>query len=346
MDHAAVVGFDTATIDRWLPSVVELVPPLTWTRLPGGHSNLTYQIDDASGRQIVLRRPPLGHLLPKAHDMGREHRVISGLWPTSVPVPEPFAFVDDRALCDTPFYVMGKVQGVALLTGERARRWLTADGRRRIGISFVDVLATLHSFDPGAVGLSGLGRPDGYVARQLTTWYGSWTASIDAAAHDDPRIHALFERLSSEVPAQGPGRVVHGDYGLHNVLVSADGEVTAVLDWEIATLGDPLADFAYALNAWAEPEDVDATNPDPPSAVSGFARRDELIEHYADATGADMRDLPYYRAFNSFKTACILHGVYSRYRAGQKSSEGVDLAAIFARMERAVTAADEMSACG
>jgi aminoglycoside phosphotransferase (APT) family kinase protein len=344
MHDPAVVGFDTATIDRWLPTVVDLVPPLTWTRLPGGHSNLTYQVDDASGRQLVIRRPPLGHLLPKAHDMGREHRVISGLWATAVPVPEPIAFVDDRDLCDTPFYVMGKVDGEALMTGELARQWLTPDGRQRIGVSFIEVLATLHSLDPGDVGLSDLGRPGGYVSRQLATWYGSWTASIDAAAHDDPRVHALFEWLSSHVPDQGSGRIVHGDYGLHNVLVSADGEVTAVLDWEIATLGDPLADFAYALNAWAEPGDVDEITPDPPSAVAGFCSRDDLVDGYVAATGADVRDLAYYRMFNYFKTACILHGVYSRYRAGQKSSEGVDLEALFARMQRAVSSAEELSA--
>lgn len=344
MDATTVVGFDVPVIEGWLATVTEVVPPITWERLPGGHSNLTYLLRDSSGREMVIRRPPQGDLLPKAHDMWREYRIIDGLWPTAVPVAEPIAFCDDRAICDTHFYVMGKVEGEALYSGEVVSAWLDEPARRRAGEMFVDVLAALHSIDPADVGLAELGRPDGYVARQLKTWYGSWNASIEYAQHDEPRVHELHALLSSQIPEQGPGRIVHGDYGPHNSLFSRTGEVLAVLDWEIATLGDPLADFAYSLNAWTEPGDAGVYGADPPTALPGFPSRAELTERYAAATGADLSQLAFYRSFNSFKTACILHGVYARYRAGQKSTEGIDLPMLFARIGLSLDSAAVMAA--
>jgi aminoglycoside phosphotransferase (APT) family kinase protein len=342
MDSAnAVVGFDPAVIDAWLPTVTEVTPPITWQRLPGGHSNLTYLLTDDAGRELVIRRPPQGELLPKAHDMWREYRIIDGLWPTAVPVAQPISYQDDRALCEVHFYVMGKVDGAALYSGEEVRAWLSEDARRHAGESFVDTLAALHAVDPESVGLAELGRPDGYVARQLKTWYGSWTASVPYAEHDDPRVHELHALLAANIPPQGPGRIVHGDFGPHNCMFTSRGDLAAVLDWEIATLGDPLADFAYSINAWVEPGDAGVYGADPPTALPGFPSRDELIARYAATTGADLSDLAYYRCFNSWKTACILHGVYARYRAGQKSTEGVDLGALFARIGLSLDAASE-----
>jgi aminoglycoside phosphotransferase (APT) family kinase protein len=276
--------------------------------------------------------------------MWREYRIIDGLWPTAVPVAEPITYADDRALCATHFYVMGKVEGAALYTGAEVAEWLDESARHRAGESFIDTLAALHSIDPADVGLAELGRPENYVARQLTTWYGSWTASIGAAAFDDERIHSLHSMLMERIPAQGPARVVHGDFGPHNCLFSGSGEVTAVLDWEIATLGDPLADMAYSINAWIEPGDTIAEGVDPPTALPGFPSRDDLIARYAATTGADLSDLPYYRTFNSFKTACILHGVYARYRAGQKSTEGVDMDLLFSRMRLTIDTAEQAAA--
>lgn len=339
-----VVGFDVEVIDAWLPTVSDVTPPVEWERLPGGHSNLTYLLRDAVGRELVIRRPPQGELLPKAHDMWREYRIIDGLWPTAVPVAEPITYVDDRELCDVHFYVMGKVEGVALYTAEEVAGWLDEPARQRAAESFIDTLAALHAIDPADVGLAELGRPDAYVARQLKTWYGSWNASIEAARHDEARLHELHDLLVSRMPEQGPGRVVHGDFGPHNCLFSADGQVTGVLDWEIATLGDPLADMAYSINAWVEPGDPGVYGADPPTALPGFPSRDDLIARYAAATGADLSNLAYYRAFNSFKTACILHGVYARYMAGQKSTEGVDLPVLFARIGLSLDNAVAMAA--
>jgi aminoglycoside phosphotransferase (APT) family kinase protein len=293
---------------------------------------------------MVIRRPPEGELLPKAHDMQREYRVIDGLWPTDVPVAQPIAYVDDPELCDVHFYVMGKVEGSALYTGEEVQGFLDEAARAAAGESFIDTLATLHSIDPAEVGLAELGRPDGYVARQLKTWYGSWNASIPFADYDDPRAHELHDMLAAKAPEQGPGRVVHGDFGPHNCMFNASGEVTGVLDWEIATLGDPLADFAYSINAWVEPGDGGVYGADPPTVLPGFPSRDDLIERYASRTGADLSDLPYYRSFNAWKTACILHGVYARYQAGQKSTEGIDVPALYDRfllsLDRAAEFAD------
>ncbi|WP_040493989.1 phosphotransferase family protein [Ilumatobacter nonamiensis] len=328
---SAVIGFDVGRVERWMAESTRVEPPCTWRRLEGGHSNLTYELTDSAGREFVIRRPPEGDLLPKAHDMWREFRVIDALHPAGVPVAEPIGFCDDRDVCDRHFYVMGKVGGEALYTAEQTAPRLDERARAAVGESFVGVLAHLHSIVPADVGLDDLGRHEGYVARQLRTWYGSWTASAEAAEYDDDRVHALHERLTAQIPEQGPARVVHGDYGVHNVMVDDTGTVVAVLDWEIGTLGDPLADFAYALNAWVEPGDGPSAAT-APTALPGFSSRADLVRYYADRTGADLSDLGYYRSFNSFKTACIIHGVYARYKLGMKSTEGVDMDLLFSRI--------------
>lgn len=332
----APVGFDVERIEGWLTRETRVQPPLTWERLEGGHSNLTYLVADAAGDEYVIRRPPQGDLLPKAHDMLREFRIIEALHPLGIPVAEPIGYCDDRDVCERHFYVMGKVGGEALYTGELTAPRLDVAARSKVGESFISVLAAIHAVNPDDVGLGDLGRPTGYVARQLKTWYGSWTASLVAADYDDPRVHDLHGRLMANLPADGRASVVHGDYGVHNVMVDDVGTVVAVLDWEIATLGDPIADFAYALNAWAERDDASADLGDPATALPGFSSRDELVALYADRTGADLSNLAYYRAFNSFKTACILHGVYARYRMGQKSTEGVDLDGLYRRIATSI----------
>ncbi len=339
-------GYDKPAVDEWISANVEgLSPPFEWRQLEGGHSNLTYALVDTEGRTAVIRRPPLGELLPKAHDMGREFRIISALGPTSVPVAEAYGYCEDPAVTGAHFYVMSMVSGRAMYTPEDVEEWLSMEARLRMGESFIDTLAALHSVDVDSVGLSDLGRHDGYVARQLKTWYGSWNASIEDAAFDDERVHELHDLLQARMPEQGPARVVHGDYGAHNCMVSPEGEVTAVLDWEIATLGDPLADFAYALNGWGDPGDGEGSVvAGGATTAPGFVHRDVLAERYGAATGADLTNLGYYRAFNYFKSACILHGVYARYQAGKKSSEGVDVPELFERLQRSIGFAESAAA--
>ena len=340
---AHVQGFDLIVVEAWLAANTSAVRPFEWERLSGGHSNLTYLVRDAHHEEFVVRRPPLGTLLPKAHDMWREYRIVAALWATEVPVAEPVAFCDDRTIADAHFYVMRRVDGRALYTATDAAGWLPEATRRRAGLAFVEALAALHSVVPASVGLADLGRPDGYMDRQLKTWYSSWTAQAVTAGLDDSRIHELHSMLSSRVPEQTPARIVHGDYGPHNAMFDGSGEVRAVLDWELATLGEPLADLAYTLNAWAEPDEPGIFADDPPTALPGFPSRLDLANRYAELTGTGLQNLPFYRTFNAWKVACIQQGVYARYRSGQKSSDGVDMDAVRNGIENSIAVAVEQA---
>ena len=332
-------GYDVAAVEAWIAdNITSLTPPLTWTRLQGGHSNLTYRIDDGKGRAAVIRRPPQGVLLPKAHDMGREWALISGLGPTSVPVASAMGFCEDPSVTGAWFYVMGLIEGRPLYTAADTKALVPMENRQAMAWSFVDVLADLHSLDPDEIGLGELGKKEGYVGRQLRTWFRSWTSSIDDAKYDDPRAHELQDYFSRNTPDQGPARVVHGDYGLHNCLIGGDGKVAAVVDWEISTLGDPLADLAYALNQWADPGDW---RTEAPTNLPGFPMKSELAARYAERSGRDLSMLNFYIGFNWWKTACIVHGVYARYCAGKKSATGVDLDNLRMRIGKALDLSTE-----
>ncbi len=341
-EGAAPVGYQVRQVEAWIAAhIAELTPPLKWTRLEGGHSNLTYLVEGTLGRQAVIRRPPMGELLLKAHDMAREWALISALGRTKVPVPRALGFCDDLSVTGALFYVMGRVDGHALYSAADAEAWAPPQMRAEIAHDFIDVLAELHSIDPDTVGLGELGKKDDYIGRQLKTWYRSWNASIAGAQLDDPRAHALQKYLLEHVPEQGPARIVHGDYGLHNTLVGPDGRIAAVVDWEISPLGDPLADLAYALNQWAEPGDPPSVRGTPPTALPGWPTRRALAERYAQRTGRDLRLLDYYVGFNRWKSAAIVHGVYARYLEGKKSTEGVDLPALKRSILRSLEQAEQ-----
>jgi aminoglycoside phosphotransferase (APT) family kinase protein len=335
-------GYDVPAVEAWISKHVDaLEPPLTWTRLLGGHSNLTYRIEDRHGRAAVIRRPPQGELLPKAHDMSREWALISALGPTPVPVPAAFGFCEDPSVTGAWFYVMGLIDGRPLYTAEDTQAWVPEARRPTLAYSFIDVLADLHALDPDAIGLGDLGKRDSYVARQVRTWYRSWTSSVAGARYDDARAHELQDWLLANLPDQGPARVVHGDYGLHNTLTGQDSTVVAVVDWEISTLGDPLADLAYALNQWPDPTDQVPIAPEAATAVPGFPPRSELAARYARRTGRDLSGLDYYVGFNRWKSACIIHGVYARYMEGKKSTEGIDLEGLRIRIDGSLTLAEQ-----
>lgn len=328
-------GYDIPKVENWIEqNIKSLKPPLIWKRLEGGHSNLTCMISNAAGNKAVVRRPPNGELLPKAHDMGREWKLISALGPTSVPVPEALGFCEDRTVTGAWFYVMGYVDGNPLYTSDQTLHWVPQHQRTKLAHSFIDVLADIHAIDPDAVGLGDLGKRDSYVGRQLRTWYQSWTSSAEFAKFDDPRSHTLQEFFLKHLPVQDSARIVHGDYGLHNTLTGADCTIVAVLDWEISTLGDPLADLGYALNWWPDPSDKTMPDPNAATSVPGFPTRRELAERYATRTGRDLSNLDYYVGFNRWKTAAILQGVYARYVTGKKSAEGIDLSEMRSRIEK------------
>ena len=345
MGGGDVIGFDVTRVQDWLSTVTDVEPPLTVDAAGGWPlRSLTYLLQDSAEQELVIRRPPQGTLLPKAHDMWREYRIIHALWPTPVPVAEPIAYCDDPDVAETHFYVMGRRPGQALHDQQGAAAWLHGDARQRAGEALAEVLAALHGIDPAEVGLADLGRPDGYVSRQLKTWYSSWVAQRENAQLDDRRVHDLHDLLSARIPQQGPARIVHGDYGPHNVLFDQGGEITAVLDWEIATLGDPLADLGYTLNTWVGPSDEPVDVREPAMAISGFVSRQEVLTRYVELTGADTSNLGYYRAFNLWKRACILQGVYARYRSGQKDAEAVRLEVLTVRIDQALRVAVDLMA--
>ena len=342
MQKAQPEGYNVEAVEQWIrKKVPSLTPPLEWTRLEGGHSNLTYRLEDARGGAAVIRRPPLGELLPKAHDMSREWALISALGPTAVPVPEALGFCEDPTVTGKWFYVMGLVDGHPLYNSDDTKDRVPEEDRALLSDSFIDVLADLHGLDPDATGLGGLGKKDSYIRRQLKTWYRSWTSSIAGADYDDPRVHELQEYFLANLPVQGKARVVHGDYGLHNCLVGPDSTIAAVVDWEISTLGDPLADLAYALNPFPDPADDLAIDPEAATAPPGFLPRSEMAARYAARTGRDLSKLDYYVGFNRWKSACIVHGVYARYMEGKKSTEGVDLDATRERIQLSLTLAEQ-----
>ena len=335
-------GYDIPAVEAWIAAnIPSLTPPFTWTRLPGGHSNLTYKIVALDGAEAVIRRPPMCELLPKAHDMGREWSLIKALGPTAVPVPAALGFCETPEVTGAWFYVMGVVNGRPLYNADDCLEWVAPENRVTLAHSFIDVLADLHSLDPDELGLGDLGKKENYVGRQLKTWYRSWTASIEPAQYDDPRAHELQRYFLEHMPDQGPAKVVHGDYGLHNCLIGADGTVAAVVDWEISTLGDPLADLAYALNQWSEPGDPVLAGPGGPTSLPGFPSRAYLADRYAARTGRDLTMLDFYVGFNRWKTAAIVHGVYARYMEGKKSTEGVDVETLRLRIGLALDSAEQ-----
>jgi aminoglycoside phosphotransferase (APT) family kinase protein len=271
--------------------------------------------------------------------MAREFRIISALGATDVPVPPAVALCDDAGVTGQPFYVMGFVDGRILRDAAGAEEQLDEAGRRRAGESLVDVLARIHAVDPDAVGLGDLGRREGYIARQLKRWNAQWQQS---KAREVPAVDEAFAGLSAHVPEQGPAAIVHGDYRLDNTMLGDDGRVRAVLDWEICTLGDPLADVGLLMVYWSEAgDDVASALLSSPTVLPGFPTRAELRARYGEATGRDLSGLDYYVAFGYWKLACILEGVHARYAAGSMGDDDGSAAFFAEQVERLARAAQD-----
>jgi aminoglycoside phosphotransferase (APT) family kinase protein len=300
--------------------------PLAFSFLSGGRSNLTYRVE-GGGHSWVLRRPPLGFVLPTAHDMAREHRVLTALRDTGIPVPRTHALCTDESVTGAPFYVMDFAPGVVIEEELPAGYASTPAERRRIGTALMQTLAALHAVDWRAVGLEGFGRPEGYLARQVRRWSEQWERS---KASDVPLISELIRRLNAALPSSPAATLVHGDYRLGNLaLDSADpGRVVAIFDWEMATLGDPLADVGYTLVYWGEPEDAPGSRGPgryaSVTAAPGFMRRAELVAEYSRASGRDVTSVEFYEVLALYKLAVISEGAYARWRAGQTAGEGFE----------------------
>jgi aminoglycoside phosphotransferase (APT) family kinase protein len=322
-----IPGVDQPNVTRWLADHVDgLTPPFAFSLVAGGRSNLTFKVDDAKGRSVVLRRPPLSSVLATAHDVGREHKIIAALGPTAVPVPDALAHCDDIEVNGAPFYVMSFVDGIIIRDVEVGRQLTSPETRAVMGASLVDVLADLHAVDPDAVGLGDLGRKEGYIERQLKRWSTQFEAS---RTRELPLVADVHQRLAARVPAQGPAAIAHGDYRLDNCVCSPAGPLAAVLDWELCTLGDPLADLGMLVITWAQEGDTRTARPDAATQLPGFPTRDEAVERYVARTQRDVDDLAFYCAFQYWRLACISEGVYARYAAGAMGDQGdVDVDAL------------------
>jgi aminoglycoside phosphotransferase (APT) family kinase protein len=344
----AVDGIDAAGMGDWFSTHVPAAQaPLRYERIAGGHSNLTYRVADAAGGEWALRRPPLGKRLSSAHDMGREYKVVSALGGTPVPVAPVHGLCEDDAVNGAPFYVMDFVRGPVLRGVSEAEAAFPDEGdRREIGMRVADTLARVHAVDPDAIGLGDLGRKEDYVARQLRRWNGQWEKS---KTRELPAIDRVHDRLAARIPAQQGASIVHGDYRLDNMILTDAGEVAAVVDWELCTLGDPLADVGTLMAYWPERGEEEISIGMPANLAPGFPTRTELAARYAEASGRDLSELDFFLALGYWKLAIILEGVYARYAAGGygKASAADSGFEAFARLvERLAEAAEATESRG
>ena len=295
------------------------------TLIAGGRSNLTYRLD-LDGGQLVLRRQPLGHVLPTAHDMNREYRVLTALQETPVPVPRPLAICHDADVIGSPFYLMQYVDGLVLRTPADGAI-LTAETAGELSEQLVQTMAKIHGVQIDEVGLTGFGRPEGYIARQLARWQRQWELSVTS---ERPGYDELVVRLAEGLPESSEGTLVHGDFRLDNTLVNLGhpARIAAVVDWEMSTLGDPLADLGLTLSYWADTEDdkgfLDINVSAGITALPGFYSRKQFADRYAELTGRDVSGVGYYIAFGYFKLAVILEGIYARFLQGKTVGEGFE----------------------
>jgi aminoglycoside phosphotransferase (APT) family kinase protein len=301
-------------------------------QFPHGHSNLTYLLR-LGDLEMVMRRPPFGNQVKSAHDMGREFRVLSKLSAVYPPAPRPYFYCEDDSVLGAPFYVMERRKGIVLRRVASGSSPVDVDTARKLGMSLVDNLARLHLLDYQAAGLGDLGKPDGYVTRQVTGWVNRWSA---ARTEEQPAVERIGAWLPGNMPKESGAALIHNDYKFDNLLLDPDDptRIVAVLDWEMATVGDPLMDLGSTLGYWVEPTDPAAFQPvaTGPSNVPGNLTRQEVVDRYAQATGRPVPDVLFYYCFGLYKMAVILQQIYARYVRGHTKD------ARFARMNAWVDA--------
>ena len=290
--------------------------PLTVRQFGGGAANLTYHLDYGS-HEYVLRRPPLGPVAPSAHDMARESKVLSALWRAYPYAPRAFLFSDDPSIVGAPFFVMERRHGIVVRKRIPDAYAAIPHAPRRMSEALVDALADLHAVDYTAVGLADLGKPAGFIRRQIEGWWRRWQAT---ELPDDPAMSAVHDWLLANQPAEGPASLVHNDYKLDNVMLAADdpGRLVAIFDWDMCTLGDPLSDVGALLAYWSQPDDPPhfqalAMMPTQP----GFLRREELVARYAARSGRDVSNIAFYHSLSLYRVVVIIAQIYVRFVRGQ-----------------------------
>jgi aminoglycoside phosphotransferase (APT) family kinase protein len=319
-DQTASPGVPPGPLTDWFTAVLDARPPLAFDRLTGGYSNLTFTVADTAGHHWVLRRPPLGHVLATAHDMGREARFMAALAGTGVPVPDVVGQVSDPKWIGAPFFVMRFVPGRALHSPADSAALPPAE-RASLGYELFDVLARIHAVDLAAAGLDDLIRPGSYAERQLRRWQRQWQ---DIRTRDIPLMDEVYAELAGRVPEAAEVTLTHGDYRLDNVIVGPGPRIDAVVDWELATAGDPLADLGMALAHWTEPAEAGLLPP-APTDTAGFPTRREVADHYLAQTERSGRDLDFYVALAYWKTGCMAESVYTRHLSGDMGASGADM---------------------
>jgi len=338
---SAPIGINVEAVSAWLDaSIAGATGPYTFDLVAGGRSNLSYKVTDGRGETFALRRPPTGHVLPTAHDMVREHTIISALGAAGVPVPTALGLCTDEAVNGAPFYVMDFVEGHILRTDKVVEATFPLEKRAVVGGNLARTLADLHAVDVDAIGLGSLAKKEDYIARQVRRWSGQFAKMVgpDDAYAD---LYAMVSaELTERIPPQQGATIVHGDYRLDNTILDDDGKVKAILDWELCTLGDPLADLGLLLVYWSEPTDAFvALLGQAPTMAPGFCTRAELLEAYAERSSLDLTHLPYYLAFSYWRLGCILQGVYRRYQEGASAGDTSSVAGYPTHIEALATTA-------
>lgn len=320
-------GLRLDAVQEWMARSgveVDVTAGLTATLLAGGRSNVSYRLEDAAGRRWVLRRPPLGHVLPSAHDMGREYRVLSGLGSVGFPVPGAVAFGDDEDIIGAQFMLMTFVDGPVIDSSAKAA---ALEDPADVSGALIDTLADLHDVDPVDAGLAELGRPDGYLSRQVGRWGRQWELT---KTRELPQLNGLHDELTRRIDGLKPSRasIVHGDYRLDNVILHpSEPRVRAVVDWEMSTLGDPVMDLAVTLVYWTDPGDGRRAAVPVAQHITdrpGFLSREQVIERYAARSGAPIENLDFCSALACFKLAVIMESILARSLQGQQLGAGAD----------------------
>lgn len=336
---SAPPGVEPGSLAAWLETALPgFSAPATVSLIPGGRSNLTYLVTDAAGQRVILRRPPLGPLLRSAQDVTREWAMLRAFARTPVPTAQPLAHCADAAVIGAPFFVMGYVDGVTVADPATAAG-LSPAARAALADSVTTVLAELHAQDPLAIGLGEFVRAGAYLERQLRRWSRQIKGQelVDASL-----IAEVRDRLAARMPAGGRTCVVHGDYKLANLRIGPDGGIRAVLDWELAALGDPLADLGWLLASWAQPGDGSAWIVPPPTSAGGFPDGGALAAAYAEKAGVDAGAIGYYVAFAYWRWSCINEGIRARFASGAMGDQPLDLSAVEAQIRWQLCRAREL----
>jgi len=338
---AAPIGIDAQALADWFAGhMAARRGALLCTLIAGGHSNLTYRVEDSAGTRFALRRPPLGTFPRSAHDVAREYRILKALQGSQVPVPKAHALCTDSGVIGAPFYVMDFVEGTILDRSSRVAATLPDEAARRdAALHLVDALAALHQVDVDAVGLGDLGPREHYLPRQLERLHGVWRQT---KTRELPLIDSLHERLARHCPPQRHTGLVHSDFRFGNVVLDTSHRIAAVLDWELCALGDVLVDVGFLLDNWDEPGDAwpDVWMQPAPTRAGGFPSRSEIAARYAARCGYDVQTLDYYRAFCYWRIAVIAEGMKRRYETGAMSSHTVDSGELEKRVRERAGLAD------